>query len=80
MEEQIVSEVKFRVRAKGKLKSLVNCPPGLFQYGSMLGFRSEYGDDAFCVSSGEFFWGGVGGDRAARNALLVQPLVVIGDA
>jgi len=61
---------------KSRLKTLAACPPGLFQYGATLGFRSEYGDDAFIVATGEYFWGGVNGDRDARSALLVAPIVV----
>lgn len=55
--------------------SLVDCPPGLFRFNSTLGFRSEYGDDAFVVESGEAFWGGES-NRAKRNALLVIPLAL----
>lgn len=50
----------------------VHCPPGLFWHGETLCFRSEYGDDAYIVASGEFFVGGV--RRENRNSLMVIPV------
>lgn len=65
---------------------LDDCPTGLFLFGSTLGFKSEYATlkeeggtavglqcDAYVVSSGEYFWGGVS-DWRARSQLLVTPL------
>ena len=59
--------------------TLGDCPPGLFRFGEILGFKSEYYarpgvPDAYVVSSGEFFWGGTRGDVAARLALMVTPI------
>lgn len=56
---------------------LRDCPPGLFRSESgHLGFRSEYGEDAYVVASGEYWWGGTS-DRAMRARQSVQPLVEV---
>lgn len=64
--------------------TLGQCPPGLFMFGSTLGFKSEYKteslsrpgfwqSDAYVVESGEYFWGGTS-DPEAREKLIVAPL------
>lgn len=53
---------------------LAECPPGLFVFDGHLGFRSEYGDDAYVVQSGEYFWGGTD-KRPERAELIVQPCI-----
>jgi hypothetical protein len=57
--------------------TLRDCPPGLFLYEGELGFKSEYSDEsgphAYCVSSGEFFWGRAK-KPAERGALTVVPV------
>lgn len=63
--------------------TLNDCPPGLFVFGGTLCFKSEYATtlenppyyqcDAYCVESGEYFWGGAKGTEA-RGKLMVQPL------
>ncbi len=58
--------------------TLAECPPGLFLFNGYLGFKSEYHTkagqpDAYCVESGEYFWGGAKGIEA-RAALLVTPV------
>lgn len=58
----------------GNPVELCRCPTGLFLFNGSLGFRSEYGDDAYCLDSGEYFWGGASGDRIKRNSLMVQPM------
>ncbi|SEM55320.1 hypothetical protein SAMN05192583_0603 [Sphingomonas gellani] len=56
--------------------SLGNCPPGPFIFNGTLGFKTEYGPtDAYCMGTGEAFWGGTT-DKIARAALLVQPVEV----
>jgi hypothetical protein len=64
------------------LVTLNQCPPGLFLYGEELGFKSEYSTinsrnevqcDAYCVDSGEYFWGGAK-SASERGALLVMPM------
>lgn len=64
------------------LVTLNECPPGLFLFGEIIGFKSEYSTinsrnevqcDAYCVESGEYFWGGAK-SAAERGNLLVQPL------
>lgn len=57
--------------------SLAECPPGLFRVGVRLGFKSEYGADAYVLESGEFWWGGckTSWERAEQ---MVQPLVIAG--
>tara|TARA_R110002012_G_scaffold318358_1_gene536540 strand:- start:1382 stop:1624 length:243 start_codon:yes stop_codon:yes gene_type:complete len=58
--------------------SLSECPPGLFLFEKCLGFKSEYDNDAFVVSSGEYFWGGTKSSED-RDALRVVPVVIEGD-
>ena len=58
--------------------TLNECPPGLFWFEDSLCFKSEYGDnyghsEAFCVSSGEYFWGGTS-DKRLREHLMVTPI------
>lgn len=60
---------------------LDECPPGPFLFNGSLGFRSEYWSDddhkpdAYCMDSGEYFWGGA--DNATkRAALIVQPVAL----
>lgn len=66
------------------LVTLGQCPPGLFYFNGTLGFKSEYKtesmsypgfwqSDAYCVESGEYFWGGTT-DAKKRELLLVLPL------
>lgn len=57
--------------------SLSECRPGLFLFEKCLGFKSEYGNDAFVVSSGEYFWGGAK-SREDRDALRVVPVEIDG--
>ncbi len=57
----------------------VDCPPGLFRWGGLLCFKSEYSSkagqpDAYCVDSGEYFWGATNGDLEKRCNLLVVPV------
>lgn len=63
----------------GKPCTFANCPPGLFLHAGMLCFKSEYSTkpgqpDAYCVDSGEYFWGGTSGDLEKRLALIVTPV------
>ena len=66
--------------------ALEDCPTGLFLFGDCLGFMSEYATikeedgktvgvqrDAYVVSSGEYFWGGVS-DWRLRAKLQVTPI------
>jgi hypothetical protein len=69
--------------------TLAECPPGVFLFEGTLGFKTEYGmtlhqsgewkvtnyPDAYCLDSGEVFWGGTK-DHIARAALLVRPVEV----
>ena len=41
-----------------KLVPLKNCPIGLFVKDHTLCVKTEYGNEAYIVSSGERFWGG----------------------
>lgn len=56
--------------------TLAECPPGLFVFNGSYGFRSEYGTDAYCLESGEYFSGGTNGGKAIRAALLVEPVTL----
>lgn len=65
------------VRPIGRAICLDRCPPGLFKFRGRYGFKTEYSDphlgpEAYCLESGEVFWGGVT-DRFERGGLLVQP-------
>lgn len=60
---------------------LDECPPGLFEYGGELCFKSEYMTkttdgrykcDCYIVSTGEYFAGGVSEDE--RGSLMVEPV------
>lgn len=60
----------------GTAVTLRDCPPGPFLYEGGLCFKTEYGTqwpDAYCLESGEFFWGGTT-RHEDRAALIVQPL------
>lgn len=64
--------------------SLLECPPGLFLCDGTLGFKSEYSSmpghpEAFCVDSGEFFWGGANA-ALERAGLIVQPITLVYEA
>ena len=60
--------------------SLAACPPGLFIFEGCFGFKTEYSDqngpEAYCVESGEYFWGGTKGDADARRKLVVMPVII----
>jgi hypothetical protein len=66
----------------GEACNLSICPPGLFLFGETLGWKSIhmsldddnlYQCDAYCVSSGRYFWGGAE-SSGERSSLIVQPL------
>lgn len=63
----------------GEPCTLVDCPPGLFwgegDWGAAFGFKSEYGDDAYVVESGEFWWGGAK-THPERREQLVRPVAL----
>ncbi len=69
---------------KGSVKfiTLAACPPGLFiTDDNAMGFKSEYGTnegriDAFCLESGEFFWGKPPQSIASQRATLVLPIEI----
>ena len=69
----------FFMVAAGFRCTLEMCPPGLFCQGDDFGFKTEYYDDngpeAYCVESGEYFWGGTD-DKEVRRKLLVTPCVI----
>jgi hypothetical protein len=59
-----------------------NCPPGLFMHThnegtsgalDVLCVKTEYGEDAYVVASGEYFWGGTH-NREARGDIVVTVL------
>ena len=63
--------------------TLEECPPGLFLFDGILGFKTEYSMElgrlecypqAFVVASGEVFWGGAR-SHEERSKLMVQPLL-----
>lgn len=66
----------------GEPCAFVDCPPGLFRWNGLLCFKSEYSTkagqpDAYCVDSGEYFWGGTNGDLEKRCALIVTPIAAL---
>ena len=69
--------MKCHLRIARGLVTLAECPPGLFVFNGSIGFKSEYstdtaGPDAYCLESGEYFWGGTD-NRADRVKLKVSP-------
>lgn len=67
----------------GEPVTLDDCPEGLFLFNGYLGFMTEYATDkndgfrqrdAYCVDSGEYFWGGTSNARE-RAKLIVQPML-----
>lgn len=56
------------------------CPPGLFLFDNKYGFRTEYtdenGPEAYCVESGEYFWGGAKNSKD-RSLILVNPCIIV---
>jgi hypothetical protein len=60
-----------------------NCPIGLFKHGDTIALMTEYASthalgtyrDAYIVSSGEAFWGGVS-TGVERDELMVTPLAL----
>lgn len=73
-----------RLVESGAKATLDECPPGLFLFDGDYGFKTEYRDDngpeAYCLKSGEYFWGGTKGDKAKRSALLVIPCELVRNA
>jgi len=75
----------------GEAVTLADCPPGLFEFGGGLGFKTEYATpikdglftyyfpEAYCVSSGEYFWGGTS-KHSDRKLLMVKPIEQDGEA
>lgn len=73
--------------------TLADCPPGPFLFEGKLGFKTEYRamvldmgrlvtsrwPDAYCMATGEAFWGGTTRHRD-RAALLVMPVTLDEDA
>lgn len=43
---------------KNNFVKLKDCPIGLFIKDNTLCIKTEYGNEAYIVSSGEYFWGG----------------------
>lgn len=69
-----------------EMMELRECPPGPFLFNGSLGFKTEYAEEipagskkwwpgAYCMESGEFFWGGVS-THEERAKLMVQPVEV----
>ena len=58
---------------RSKLVKLEDCPIGLFIKDDTLCVKTEYGNDAYVVCSGEFFWGGTA-TQDERNKVMVLPI------
>lgn len=56
-----------------KLVPLKECPIGLFIKDNTLCVKTEYGNEAYIVSSGECFWGGAK-TREQIGDILVLPI------
>lgn len=54
-----------------KLVPLRNCPIGLFIKDNTLCVKTEYGNEAYIVSSGEVFWGGAKNKEEIGNVLVL---------
>lgn len=46
------------MKTEKKLIPLMDYPKGLFMRGDTLCVKTEYGNEAYIVWSGEYFWGG----------------------
>ena len=46
------------------------CPVGMFTYDGELCLKTEYGLEAYIVSSGERFWGGVNNKEQLRHVMV----------
>lgn len=67
--------------------TLGECPEGLFSFDGHYGFKTEYKTknesdgswmtDAYCESSGEYFWGGAK-TGSERERLIVNPVSIEG--
>lgn len=57
-----------------KLVPLKNCPIGLFIKDNTLCVKTEYGNEAYIISSGERFWGGAK-TKEQIGDVLVLPIV-----
>ena len=70
----------FTVEPRWWPTTLDACPPGLFKVEGGFGFKTEYRDDngpeAYCVESGEYFWGGTNDPEKRRN-LIVTPVIIM---
>lgn len=55
---------------------LADCPTGPFLREGSLGFKTQYGLDAYCFGSGEAYWGGAGSPME-RARLVVQPMIAV---
>lgn len=56
---------------QNKLVPLKECPIGLFLKENTLCVKTEYGLDAYIVSSGEYFWGGAKTKEERANVLVL---------
>ena len=54
-----------------KLIPLRDCPVGLFMSGDTLCVKTEYGNEAYIVCSGEYFWGGAKTKEAIGDVLVL---------
>lgn len=70
-----------------EIVTLRECPPGPFLFDGTLGFKTEYAEEipagsrqwwpgAYCMDSGEFFWGGVTTHKE-RAELMVRSVRVV---
>jgi hypothetical protein len=70
-----------KIEPDGWKCTLLECPPGLFYFNEMIGFKSEYYCNnikkmqVYCAGSGEYFWGGVK-SREEMAKLIVQPVEI----
>lgn len=56
-----------------RLVKLKDCPKGLFIKDNTLCVKTEYGNEAYIVWSGEYFWGGAE-TKAEIGEVLVLPI------
>ena len=59
--------------------TLLECPPGVFQFKGELCVKTQYSTDtlkpdAYILRTGAYFWGCTKGDVAARAQLVVKPI------
>jgi len=68
---------ELKIEPNGWPCKFFECPIGLFLSEDTLCLRTEYGDDAFIIESGESFWGPAPQTKKSRAECVVQPCIAV---